>query len=64
MTTTPATSLEAFITAKAKIDAMLVHLTALSADNFETSPDKITWGDVGDLNRIAALLERTTEAAA
>ena len=40
-----ATALDAFLAAKAEIDAMLERLAALSADNFETNcgrlPDQI-----------------------
>ena len=56
-------ALNAFLTAKADIDAMLERLTALSEDHFETNPDAINWGDVGTLNHYAELLSRITDAA-
>ena len=56
-------ALDAFIAAKAEIDAMLGRLKALSDDHFETSPDEIHWGHVGDLKRYAGLLRQITDAA-
>ena len=56
-------ALDAFVTTKFKIDAMLDRLKALSADHFETSPDDINWGDVGTLNHFASLLRQITDAA-
>ena len=54
MTTRRATdnskALDAFMTTKFQIDAMLERLKALSDDHFETHPDAINWGDVGTLN--------------
>lgn len=43
-----AEALDAFLAAKAEIDAMLTRLQALSADHFETHPDGINWGHVGN----------------
>ena len=43
-------ALDAFMTTKVQIDAMLDRLKVLSADHFETSPDEINWGHVGTLN--------------
>ena len=68
MTTRRATApndkaLNAFLTAKFEIDAMLARLAALSDDHFGTCPDEINWGHVGDLNRYAELLRRITDAA-
>lgn len=68
MTTRRATAqndkaLNAFIAAKADIDAMLARLTTLSNDHFETNPDEINWGDVGTLNHYASLLRQITDAA-
>ena len=67
MTTRRATdntaALNAFLTAKVEIDAMLERLAALSADHFETSPDEINWGDVGTLNHYASLLRQITDSA-
>ena len=59
----PIEALAAFIAAKVEIDEMLARLTALSDDDFETHPDKIQWGNVGDLNHYACLLKRITDSA-
>ena len=56
-------ALDAFITTKFQIDAMLERLKTLSADDFETSPDEINWGHVGTLNHYASLLRQITDAA-
>lgn len=56
-------ALEAFITAKFQIDAMLERLKTLSDDHFETHPDEINWGDVGTLNHCAGLLRQITDSA-
>ncbi len=56
-------ALNAFITAKFEIDAMLARLAALSDDHFETDPDAINWGDVGTLNHYASLLRQITDSA-
>ncbi len=68
MTTRRATAtndkaLNAFLTSKVEIDAMLARLTALSDDHFETHPDEINWGDVGTLNHYASLLRQITGSA-
>ena len=56
-------ALDAFIAAKADIDAMLERLATLSADHFETSPDEITWWHVGTLKHYAGLLRQITDSA-
>ena len=56
-------ALDAFIAAKAEIDAMLERLAVLSADHFETHPDEINWGHVGTLNHYANLLRQITDSA-
>ena len=56
-------ALDAFIAKKAEIDAMLARLTALSADHFDTSPDEINWGHVGNLGHYASLLRQITDMA-
>jgi hypothetical protein len=56
-------ALDAFMTTKFQIDAMLDRLKTLSADHFETSPDEITWGHVGTLNHYASLLRQITDSA-
>ena len=67
MTTRRATdnskALDAFMTTKVQIDAMLARLTALSDDHFEAHPDEINWADVGTLNHYASLLRRITDSA-
>ena len=56
-------ALDAFIAAKAEIDAMLERLAALSSDHFEISPDEINWGHVGTLNHYRAKLREITDMA-
>ena len=56
-------ALDAFMTAKFQIDAMLERLKALSDDHFETSSDEINWGHVGTLNHYATLLRQITDSA-
>ena len=58
-----AKALDAFMTTKAQIDAMLARLTALSDDHFETNPDAINWGHVGTLNHYASLLRQIADSA-
>jgi hypothetical protein len=53
----------AFIAAKADIDAMLARLTALSNVHFGTNPDENNWGDVGTLNHYVGLLRQITDSA-
>ena len=56
-------ALDAFLTAKFEIDAMLERLKALSDAHFETDPDEIHWGHVGTLNHYASQLREITDAA-
>ena len=56
-------ALDAFISAKFEIDAMLERLKALSADHFDAHPDEINWGHVGTLNYYAGLLRQITDSA-
>jgi len=56
-------ALDAFMTTKFQIDAMLERLQALSDDHFEAHPDEINWGDVGSLNHFASLLRQITDSA-
>ena len=67
MTTRRATdntkALDAFMTTKFQIDAMLGWLKALSEDHFEAHPDEINWGQVGTLNLYASLLRQITDSA-
>jgi hypothetical protein len=52
----PNKALDAFLAAKFEIDAMLERLATFSADHFETSPDQIHWGHVGNLSHYRAKL--------
>ena len=56
-------ALDAFMTKKAEIDAMLARLQALSNEHFNTHPDAISWGDVGTLEHYTHLLKRITDSA-
>jgi hypothetical protein len=56
-------TLDAFMAAKAEIDVMLERLKALSVDHFDTHPDEINWGHVGNPNHYASLLRQITNAA-
>ena len=56
-------ALDAFMTTKFQIDAMLERLKALSDDHFETSSDEINWGHVGTLNHYRAKLREITDMA-
>jgi len=58
-----AKALDAFLTTKVQIDAMLERLQALSDGHFNTNPDEINWGDVGTLNHYASLLRQITDSA-
>ena len=58
-----AKALDAFMTTKIQIDAMLERLKALSDDHFEIHSDEIDWGDVGTLNQYASLLRQITDSA-
>ena len=57
------TAQDAFIAKKATIDTMLARLQALSAENFNTYPDEVQWGHVGNLDYYAGLLKRITDSA-
>ena len=58
-----AKALDAFVSAKFEIDAMLDRLATLSADHFDTHPDAINWGHVDTLNHYARLLRQITDSA-
>jgi hypothetical protein len=49
-------ALDAFIAAKAEIDALLARLAAHGADHFGYSPDEVNWGHVGTLGHYRARL--------
>ena len=55
-------ALDACMTTKFQIDAMLERLQALSDDHFNTHPDEINWGDVGTLNHYASRCARSPTA--
>ncbi len=57
-----AKALDAFIAAKAEIDAMLARLAAVSAGHFETNPDEVNWGHVGMLDHYRAKLREITDS--
>ena len=56
-------ALAAFMAKKAEIDTMLERLAGLSADHFNTNPDTLHWGHVGNLEFYASQLRRVTDAA-
>ena len=58
-----AKAVDAFMTTKFQIDAMLERLKALSDDHFDAHPDEINWGHVGTLNHYASLLRQFTDSA-
>lgn len=58
---TKRTAIDAFLEHKARIDAALERLTALSEEHFETNPDDLNWGDAGSLERMANDLEQITD---
>jgi len=62
-TNAPETALGAFIARKAEIDEMLTRLQALSDEHFNTHPDEIHWGHVGDLGHYAEQLRGITDSA-
>jgi hypothetical protein len=56
-------ALAAFIARKSEIDAILVRLTALSADYFNRTPDDVSWADVGTLSGYLKGLREVSDAA-
>ena len=55
-------SLDAFLTEKARFDAMVAELQRMSDDHFGADPDGALWGAVGDLQHWNSLLARVTDA--
>jgi len=53
----------AFIAHKAEIDDMLTRLQAVSEEHFNTNPDDLHWGHVGDLADMATKLREITDRA-
>lgn len=60
---TQPTAVEAYLIAKAEIEAKLARLQALAADHFGDNPDAINWGHVGSLNTINARLREVSDFA-
>ena len=56
-------AVDAFIAKKAEIDTMLARLVNLSADHFNTDPEILHWGHVGNLEFYTSLLKRVTDSA-
>ena len=56
-------AVDAFIAKKAEIDTMLARLAGLSAEHFNTNPDTLHWGHVGNLEFYASQIRRVTDAA-
>jgi len=56
-------ALDAFIVAKAEIDALLARLVAHSADHFGYSPVEVNWGHVGMLDHYRARLREISDMA-
>lgn len=56
-------AVEAFLAKKAEIDTMLARLTTLSAEHFNTDPETLHWGHVGNLEFYASILKRVTDSA-
>ncbi|MEQ8365564.1 hypothetical protein [Yoonia vestfoldensis] len=56
-------ALDAFISARCEIDAMLERLMRFSADQFALNPDEVHRGHVGRLAYYASLLRQITDSA-
>ena len=56
-------ALVAFVSMKAKIEAMLTRLQALSDEHFGYGPDEITWSHAEGLAHYAELMKRITDQA-
>ena len=54
-------ALEAFIAKKAESDAQLKRLQDLSDSMFETHPDEVNYGDVGNLGFMTEKLKEVTD---
>ena len=67
MTTRRATApndkaLKSFLATKHRIDDMLARIQTLNADDFNTDPDAIHWGEVGTLNHYSSLPRQITDS--
>ena len=56
-------ALDAFMTTKFQIDAILERLKALSDDDIEGNPFENHWDDVSTLNHYASLLRQISDCA-
>jgi hypothetical protein len=56
-------AIDAFIAKKTEIDAILARISRLSEDHFGADPEKVNWGDVGNLEDYARHLRRITDVA-
>ncbi|HIC65946.1 MAG TPA: hypothetical protein EYO87_08110 [Paracoccus sp.] len=56
-------ALAAFIAKKAEVDAMLARLQDFSQDHFGADPERLNWGDVGNLEYQAHLLKQISDFA-
>lgn len=54
-------TLDAFISRKREIDAMLQRLTAFSDDHFGVAPDEVSWGHVGNLGYVVERLRQASD---
>jgi hypothetical protein len=54
-------ALDAFMSKKAEIDAMLARLQALSDDHFNFDPEAVNWGGVGSISSVASDLQKITD---
>ena len=55
-------SLAAFLTEKARFDAMVAELQQMSADHFGADPDAVLWGAFASLQHWNSLLSRVTDS--
>jgi uncharacterized protein YfcZ (UPF0381/DUF406 family) len=58
-----AKAMDAFLSIRAEIEALLARLTAHAADHFSTDPEAIHWGHVGDLQHLRAQLREVADQA-
>ena len=55
-------SLAAFLTEKARFDAMVAELQQMSADHFGADPGAVLWGALASLQHWNSLLSRVTDS--
>lgn len=56
-----AQSLDAFLTTKARVDALLARLSAASDNHFGADPEAHLWGAAGSLARVEELLREAAD---